>query len=82
MAAEFPTSFHQLDSNLWELERPLKAPGVRVGHRMTVARLASGELWVHSPVAFEESIAHDLAALGPAAHFIAPSIYHDLHWPK
>lgn len=73
---------NQLHANLWELERPLKAPGLRVGHRMTVARLASGELWVHSPVAFEELIARALAGLGVASHFIAPSIYHDLHWPE
>jgi hypothetical protein len=71
---------HQLDANLWELERPLKAPGLRMHHRMTVARLASGELWVHSPVAFNESIARSLVALGPVTHFIAPNIYHDLYW--
>jgi hypothetical protein len=73
---------NQLDTNLWELERPLKAPPLRVGHRMTVARLVSGHLWVHSPVEFDESVAVSLAALGPASHFVAPSAYHDLHWSE
>lgn len=72
----------QVDANLWELERPLRTPGLRLKHRMTVARLASGDLWVHSPVAFEEGIARDLATLGPLRHFVAPSTFHDLHWPE
>jgi hypothetical protein len=45
---------NSLAPNLWAIERPLKAPGLRTGHRMTVARLANGDLWVHSPVAFDE----------------------------
>lgn len=72
---------HSLAANLWEMECPLKAPGLRVGHRMTVARLANGRLWVHSPVAFDETISRTLAELGPVAYFIAPSRFHDLHWP-
>jgi Domain of unknown function (DUF4336) len=48
---------------------------------MTVARLSSGELWVHSPVKYDESIAAALNALGSPAHFIAPSLLHDLYWP-
>jgi hypothetical protein len=73
---------NQVHDNLWELEGPLKAAGLRVGHRMTVARLESGELWVHSPVGFEEPIARALIAIGSPAHFVAPSTYHDLHWPE
>lgn len=72
---------NQVDANLWELERPLRTPGLRLAHRMTVARLASGDLWVHSPVAFEDAIARNLATLGTPRHFIAPSTFHDLHWP-
>ena len=73
---------NRVHDNLWEVERPLKAPGLHVGHRMTVARLASGEVWIHSPVEFEESLANALAQLGPPTHFVAPSTYHDLHWPE
>ena len=74
--------FHQIDTNLWELERPVKVPGLRMNHRMTVVKLSSGMLWIHSPVGFEDSIAQRLAALGPVAHFVAPNRYHDLHWPE
>ena len=67
--------------NLWEIERPLKAPGVRINHRMTVARLRNGDLWVHSPVEWSPELGQALAALGAVRHFVAPSLYHDLHWP-
>lgn len=67
--------------NLWEIERPLKTPGVRINHRMTVARLRNGDLWVHSPVEWSPELGQALAALGAVRHFVAPSLYHDLHWP-
>ncbi len=65
---------------LWELSRPVKLPGLRVGHRMTVARLQTGELWVHSPVACDAMLAAELRAMGEPQHFVAPSTYHDLYW--
>lgn len=60
----------------------MKAPGLKMGHRMTVARLATGELWVHSPVQFDTALEMELRALGPPRHFIAPSVFHDLYWPE
>lgn len=74
--------FRRLADDVWEVERPLKAPGLRLNHRMTVIRLASGELWVHSPVAFDATLALGLAALGKVRHFVAPNRYHDLYWPE
>jgi hypothetical protein len=49
---------------------------------MTVARLPCGELWVHSPVEFSEPLARALESIGPPAHFVAPSLYHDMYWPE
>jgi len=72
---------NQLGDNLWELERPLKAPGLRINHRMTVVRLGDGSLWVHSPVECEDSIRRALGQVGVVCHLIAPSCYHDLYWP-
>ena len=34
----------QITSDLWELSRPLKAPGLRLDHRMSVVHLSSEEL--------------------------------------
>jgi uncharacterized protein DUF4336 len=71
-----------LAENLWELSQPVKAPGLRMGHRMTVARLQTGQLWVHSPVAYDEALAAELRAIGKPRHFVAPNIFHDLYWPE
>jgi hypothetical protein len=44
--------------------------------RMTVVRLADGTLWVHSPVAPDESLFAVIDALGPVRHLIAPNSIH------
>ncbi|MBI3884334.1 MAG: DUF4336 domain-containing protein [Opitutae bacterium] len=50
-----------------------------LGHRMTVAKLPDGSLWVHSPVAYSEALAAELATLGPVAHIVAPNYMHDTY---
>jgi hypothetical protein len=54
--------------------RPM--PGLVLPVRMTVVRLASGELWLHSPVRHSPSLARTLAELGPVRHLVAPNIAH------
>ncbi len=52
------------------------APGLILPVRMTVVRLASGELWLHSPVRHSPGLARALAELGPVRHLVAPNIAH------
>jgi len=73
---------NQIADNLWELDRPLKVMGLQLGHRMTVARLRDGGLWIHSPVEHSDELGAALKKLGPVRHLIAPSCYHDLYWPE
>ena len=68
-----------LAPNLWELNAPLSVLGMALGHRMTVARLPSGGLWVHSPVAHSPALAAELAQLGPVTHIVAPNAIHDTY---
>ncbi len=68
-----------LAPDLWELNAPLTVLGMALGHRMTVARLPDGALWVHSPVAYSAPLAAELARLGPVAHIIAPNVIHDTY---
>ena len=42
--------------NVWEVNEPVKVPGLRLEHRMTVMRLGSGTLVVHSPVRWSEGL--------------------------
>lgn len=66
-------------AGLWELNRPLAIAGMHLGHRMTVARLRDGSLWLHSPVAYSEPLDGELAELGPVAHVVAPNLMHDTY---
>ena len=55
---------------------PLHPGGIALPVRMTVVRLASGELWLHSPIRFSGALAARLAELGPIRHLVAPNIGH------
>lgn len=69
-----------VDKQIWDISDGLQILGVEFGHRMTVVQLASGDLWVHSPVALTHTVQKSLAALGTPRYFVAPSAFHDLYW--
>jgi len=48
-------------------------------HRMTVVRLASGEVLLHSPTLLDVELRAAIDELGPVAAVIAPSWWHDLY---
>ena len=68
-----------LAPDLWDYDAPLTVLGMQLGHRLTVARLADGTLWLHSPCAYSPELAAELAALGPVAHVVAPNAVHDTY---
>ena len=47
--------------------------------RMTVVRLGNGDLFLHSPVAYEERLAIALQRLGEVRHLISPNQWHYAH---
>lgn len=53
--------------------------------RATVARLNTGDLWVHSPTPMTGALKSELDALGPVRHLVAPNTLHYQHvkaWQK
>ncbi len=64
---------------VWIAERPLRFYGVPMGTRMTVVRLRSGDLWVHSPVEPDDLLVEALQQLGPVRWVVAPSKLHHLY---
>jgi hypothetical protein len=64
---------------LWLREYGVRLGGARFNARMTVIKLRSGELLVHSPCAFDDSLGAEIAALGRVAAIIAPGNLHWLH---
>jgi glyoxylase-like metal-dependent hydrolase (beta-lactamase superfamily II) len=64
---------------LWTVEHPMRFPGgVRLPSRMTIVRLPSHDLLLHSPVPIDDELAAELDTLGPVAHVIAPSLVHHI----
>lgn len=64
--------------DIWQARQALVVNGVPAHTRMTVVRLASGQLWVHSPVAPSAGLTTQLQRLGPVAAVVAPNCAHHL----
>lgn len=69
----------QLYQNIWTAESVQRFLGVDFGGRMTVIRLSSGDLFLHSPVKLNDELAAELEALGEVKYLIAPNKFHHLH---
>jgi len=65
---------------LWTTYHPLKNLGLPLGRRLTVARGASGQLVVFSPLRPSPAAFAELEQLGEIAAFILPSRLHDLFY--
>ncbi len=68
-----------LVDDVWTDTRSAKFYGVECGSRMTVVRLASGGLFVHSPVGLDAETRSAIDALGEVRAVVSPSIFHHLH---
>jgi hypothetical protein len=68
-----------LEDNLWRVEGTL--PNMPLKRVMTVARLASGEILIHNPIALDAHSMTELDALGRVAFIVVPNGWHrlDLH---
>ena len=47
--------------------------------RMTVVRLSNGDLFLHSPIKFDERLAEELHGLGRIRHLVSPNQFHYAH---
>lgn len=59
---------------IWLCPYSVRMAGTRFEARMTVIRLASGKLILHSPCEITAAMAEEIAALGPVAHILVPEI--------
>jgi len=69
----------RLHDDVWTATAPQTMLGLHLGTRMTIVRLPSGGLWVHSPIPLDDEGHEQLRALGPVEHVVAPNLYHHLH---
>jgi hypothetical protein len=68
-----------VDDQIWLCHYPVRLAGTRFEARMTVMRLASGRIMLHSPCPVTTAIAEEISALGPVAHIVVPGNFHHLH---
>ena len=47
--------------------------------RMTVVRLSNGDLFLHSPIKFDERLGKELRGLGRVRHLVSPNQFHYAH---
>ena len=47
--------------------------------RMTVVRLSNGDIFLHSPIKFDERLAKELQGLGRIRHLVSPNQFHYAH---
>ena len=84
--------YKQLGPDLGIVDGPLEyltSAGIRMPMpfttRMTVVRLENGHLFLHSPIAFDETLAAELQELGTVRHLVSPNQFHYAHigeWQK
>ena len=68
-----------LAPNLWIFDQPDFTTGIaKMGTRMTVIKLSSGGLFLHSPIKLDDGTKRALVALGEVRAVVAPSRAHHL----
>jgi hypothetical protein len=61
---------------IWLREYPVQYAGARFLARMTVLRLDSGKLLIHSPCGIDNSLHTEICGLGEVSYLVAPGTYH------
>jgi len=68
----------KLESNIWVAETEFRFAGADFGNRMTLIRLPSGKLLLHSPIEFNELLAREIDLIGDVGFIITPNNFHGL----
>jgi short-subunit dehydrogenase len=63
--------------DIWIVDdAPIHPAGLRLPVRMTVIRLSSGGILLHSPVRYSPSLRMELERIGPIKYLLAPNVAH------
>ena len=64
---------------IWLREYPVRYAGTRFLARMTVLRMDSGKLLIHSPCDIDDSLHAEISGLGEVSYLVAPGTFHYLY---
>ncbi|HEX3379321.1 MAG TPA: DUF4336 domain-containing protein [Paraburkholderia sp.] len=62
-------------ANIWTAPASHTFLDLHVGTRMTIVRLSSGKLLLHSPIPLSDELRAAIDALGPVAHIVCPNLF-------
>lgn len=62
-----------------EIRMPIGPLAIPFTTRMTVVRLSSGRIWLHSPIGWQEALANAIEELGAVSYIVAPNGLHHLY---
>lgn len=72
----------RLADNLWVFRYPLNILGTKVGRTVTVMRLRSGQLIIHSTAPFSRADVEAISALGSPGWLVEATLFHDTYARK
>ncbi len=68
-----------LAPNLWIFDQPHRFLGIEIGVRMTIVRLETGDLFLHSPIQLTCETCKHLDAIAPVRYVVAPNRFHHVY---
>lgn len=71
--------FEYIADTIWIKEYPIHYAGTDFNSRMTVVRLSSGKLLLHSPCEIDEVTKAAIDGIGQVGFIVAPGSYHYFH---
>jgi hypothetical protein len=73
------STLQPIAQNIWTALAPHSFAGLHVGTRLTVIRLSSGKLLLHSPIPLDSELRVAIDASGPVAHIVCPNRFHHMY---
>ncbi len=72
-----------VDENIWIVDgEAISFYGLPYSTRMTVVRLANGDLFLHSPIALNDDLKRQIDVLGKVRHLVSPNWIHYAYIPE
>lgn len=73
------TSLKSIDTDIWTVDSSHNFLGIDFGGRMTIFRLNSGNLILHSPVIIDNELKNEINEIGNVKYIVAPNKFHHMH---
>lgn len=73
------SALEHIANDIWVCKAAHTFAGLHVGTRMTIVRLSTGGVLLHSPIALSADVRAELDAIGPVRHIVCPNMFHHMY---